>query len=277
MKQKIIDIIEQEISEWNRLEEKIPNKDYENFELKDFDYLADYYEKYGQEFELTKFMDFCASRVLEELASSVQRRSIWYWEEFNEDFIIPQFKYLSSLIKSYLYLKDGKEYKVAFIVIRTFIEVSSQFYSCFLDFEFFKKYLSEGIQDEYRNHWFKHLKPEKVLSVLRRMNQDLRKEYKKDGEYTLGDLRAFIYPFESEQREMLYEILTSYAHGKHDVIISNLTRDKMNELNLRITEYIVSSINMLNIASNHFLDNTNCDTRKHVILQQVWHSIKYKN
>ena len=187
------------------------------------------------------------------------------------------FKYLSSLVKSYIDLKSKGEYKVAYIVFRSFIEVSSQFYACFLDLEFFKKYLSEKKQDEYRKHWFKHLKPEKVLSVLRKMNQDLRKEYKKNDRYTLGDMRAFIYPYESEQREALYEFLTSYAHGKYEAINVDLEEDKINELNWRITEYIVTSINLLNIVSNHFLDTSNCDTRKHIILQQIWYSIKYKN
>lgn len=276
MRRTIVNIIKEEIADWNKHERKIPREDYILFKIEDFDYLEKYYNNYGSEFETTKFIDFCSTIVLAELASLTQRRSIWYWEGIEKDFIIPQLNFLSSLAHSYVKLKDNKEYKVAFIVFRSFIEVSSQFYACFLDLDFFKKYLSEEINDDYRKHWFKNLKPEKVLSVLRRINQDYKTEVKKTG-IDHGDMRAIIYPFESEQRNFLYQQLTSYTHGKYEVINNKINITEIKELKWRITEYIVSAINLIAIISRHFLTNEKFDRRKHVIFQQIWYSIKYKN
>lgn len=276
MKRSLINIIKEEINEWNSIEQKIPIENYKLFTLEDFDYLIKYYKRYGDEFNTTKFIDFCSLYVLKELASSSQKRSIWYWEDIDEDFIIPQFNYLSSLIKAYIELKDNQEYEVAYIIFRSFIEVSTQFYACFLDLEFFKKYLSEDIQEEYRKHWFKHLKPKKVISVLRRLKIDLNTERKRTGNYS-PDLRDFIYPFESELRSTLYENLSSFTHGKYKRVNYEMDQVEIMEFNWRITEYLVSSISLLNSASEHFLIHGHFDTRKHVILQQIWYSIKYKS
>lgn len=269
---RIINILEGEITKWNSLEEKTPKPKNDLFKIEDFDYLIMYSRHYGTEYETTKFIDFCSSNVLAELSSSCERKSIWYWEGYNEEFIIPQLKYLSSLFEAYIKLRDDKKHKIAFIIFRSFIEVSSQLYACFLDFEFFAKYLSEDLQEDYKTHWFKHLKPAKVLSSLRKMNQNLKIEYKKSGKYTLGDLRGYIYPFVSEQRDMLYIRLTSYVHGKNDIMKDN---DDLDELIWRISEYAASAINLLTITTSHFLSSEHYDTRKHVIFQQLWHSIKY--
>lgn len=278
MDRKIIDIIKEEVAEWNTFEKKIPHDNYKLFKLEDFDYLVKYGAKYKYNFKTTKFIDFCASSVLQELASKEQRKSIWYWENVNDNFIVPQLKYLSELILSYNQLKDINQNKTAFIVFRSYIEISSQLYACLLDLEFYRKYTSNSLNDEYREHWFRHLKPEKVLSVLRRLNQELKSEYKKTGTYVLGDLRGFIYPFESIQRDELYQRLSAFSHGKYDSIEQKLNKTELNELNWRISEFLMSSINLLEISTDHYLAKSEqFDSRKHVILQQVWHSIKYKN
>ncbi len=278
MKRKLVDIIKEEIDEWNLKEKKIPQENYMLFKIEDFDYLLKYVEKYGNDYETTKFIDFCAAQVLAEIANQEQRKSIWYWESINDDFFIPHLKYLYELINLYNELKINKQNKLAYSIFRTYIEVSSQFYACLLDFEFYKKYTTNKIDDEYRKYWFKHLKPERVLSVLRKLNQELKIEYKKTGSFAIGDLRGYIYPFESEYRYKLYEKLSSFSHGNYESIKYELTNEEINELNWRITEFLVCSINLIGLSSDHFLSNNGkFDRRKHVIFQQVWYSIKYKN
>ena len=112
----------------------------------------------------------------------------------------------------------------ALILFRSYIEYSSQFYACLLDYEFFQKYTqSEIVEEEYKKLWFNSLKPEKVLSKIRGMHAEINKLLKKkEIDYSgTAIYRRHFKPFDSSLREFLYNSLSGLAHGGYPAIIKN--------------------------------------------------------
>lgn len=276
----ILDLIEDAIRDISELENKIPKEIavIKPFEKNDFDYIFKYLEYFNNDMDFRKFMTYCNKLIWDEISCYSHRKSIWYWEnDENTDFIKNQILRIKDLLDSFIILIKHSKYFDAFILFRSFIEISSQLYACLLDYDFYKKYTNSEVDEEYQKHWFKNLKPEKVISTLRRLNGELRTEYKKTGQMVVGDLRGFIFPFESELRNKLYNEFSNMGHGKYNNIIS-IPQSQIDKYLHMTTEYLVMSTSLLNIALNHYITNDNkVDKRKHQIILSVWIKANYYN
>jgi hypothetical protein len=147
-------------------------------------------------------------------------RTIWQWkedavDETTKDFLPLQSKLLYDTLNSYVSLLKSENFLQALILFRSYIEYSSQFYACLLDYDFFKKYTDKEVMDEeYKKHWFKNLKPAKVLSRIRALQTEINKQIEKDKEYGIIRLQVpWNAPFDSEFRDFLYDSLSGLLMG----------------------------------------------------------------
>ena len=71
-----------------------------------------------------------------------------------EDFLTIQSRLMYDTLNSYLSLLKSENFLQALILFRSYIEYSSQFYACLLDYEFFQKYTqSEIVEEEYKKRF----------------------------------------------------------------------------------------------------------------------------
>ncbi len=141
----LIEIIKESIDENNALESRIPKEiaDVTPFKIKDYNYLPSFLNEFNQKFDIYKFITYSNVLIWREISEYKQRKSIWYWKgESNEAFLKNQLLTIRDLLDSYLILIKSKNYKSAFILFRTYIELSAQLFASLIDFEFYKKYLS---------------------------------------------------------------------------------------------------------------------------------------
>jgi len=274
-----LEIIKESIDENNALESRIPKEiaDITPFKIKDYNYLPSFLSEFNQKFDIYKFITYSNVFIWREISEYKQRKSIWYWKgESNEAFLKNQLLTIRDLLDSYLILIKSKNYKSAFILFRTYIELSAQLFASLIDFEFYKKYTKDLLDEDYQNHWFRYLKPEKVLSNLRRINSEFKKEKKEQGFVVLGDLRAITFPFESGVRKILYNDFSNFSHGNY-YQISTLEKAKIENYLHMTTDYISTVTSLLKMAMVHYLINDkNVDERKHIITLSIWTKVNYR-
>lgn len=273
---KVIELIEQAVLEQNSLESKIPKRiaNITPFKVSDFDYLPKYLDEFNGDFNFYEFISYCNVLIWDEISTYESRKSIWYWENIkNDSFIKEQINTIRNTLKSYALLLKSNHYKTAFIVFRTFIELSSQFFACIIDFEFYLKYTKNLLDSEYQNHWFKHLKPSKVISNLRKISMELNI----DGVNNYArHLQNLTFPFFSVVRNQLYEDFSNICHGNYNRI-SDFNTDEIEKYMHMTTDYLSTVTNILQIAIGDYLfKNKEIDTRKHIVSHSIWIKAIYK-
>jgi hypothetical protein len=207
---------------------KVTGKKIEPFVFDDYKYLQDSQAYFGR-FALPYFFAFAIYKDVEYRIENPYPGKIWYWKKDcdkckNENFLPVQSQLMYDTLGSYISLLKSRNYLQALILFRSYIEYSSQFYACLLDYEFFQKYTESEILDEdYKQLWFKSLRPEKVLSKIRGMHAEIGKLFKeKKITYSNNALyRMQFKPFDSELRGILYDSLSGLAHGSYPAIIKN--------------------------------------------------------
>ena len=225
MEINISSIIAREVSKLNPMFEKgakLSNKEFTPFTVDDYDYLKSSFEYFG-EYTLPYFLTYSIFKDIEFRLGNPFTSEIWCWKDDidktkNDKFLFHQFKMLHETLHSYLALLKDEKYFQALILFRSYIEYSSQFYACLLDYEFFQKYTQDGLIDEdYKKLWFNNLRPEKVVSKIRSNHSEIDKLIK---EKKLFPSAHTLYwelfkPFDSKLRGYLYSILSGLAHGSY--------------------------------------------------------------
>lgn len=229
------------------------------YSVREYNYLKESNSYFGM-FSLPYFLTYAVWKDMENRIKQPYNNMIWYWKEDIDKtkangFLNIQSTLLFDTFSSYVSLLKSENFLQALILFRSYIEYSSQFYACLLDYEFFKKYTeSELLDDEYRKHWFKNLKPEKVLSRIREIRSESNRQKKKGEKNQLVkfDLQQWMAPFDTGLRDTLYEKLSGLAHGTYP----SLTKIDKTGLYAYIwlcSAYLVQSHMVIDeICSNYF-------------------------
>lgn len=230
MEVNVTEFIEQEVKRLNSLFQtgaKMSGKGFTPFTVKDYTYLEES-QSYFSVFTVPYFLSYSVLKDLEHRVKSPYPGTIWYFKKDVDknktpDFLPLQTKLMYDTLNSYIQLLKSGNHLQALILFRSYIEYSSQFYACLLDYEFFQKYTSNELPEEYKQLWFSTLKPGKVLAKIKSMHseiyqllQEKKIDYGKDAVY-----RRRFRPFDSELRGFLYSSLSGLAHGSYAEIIRN--------------------------------------------------------
>lgn len=228
MRTDINEIIEKGVHTHNELLKKaakMTRMKAPQYSVREYNYLKDANIYFGT-FSLPYFLSYSICKDMEYRIKKPYKKMIWYWKEDLDkskanDFLAIQSMLLFDTFSSYVSLLKSENYLQALILFRSYIEYSSQFYACLLDYEFFKNYTeSELLDDEYRKHWFKNLKPEKVLSKIREIQAETNKQAKGEKSSVIKfNLNQWLAPFDTDLRGILYEKLSGLAHGSYPALV----------------------------------------------------------
>lgn len=262
MRSDINQIIENRVRTHNELLKKasgMTGKNVPQYTITEYNYLKDSNAYFGI-FSLPFFLTYAVWKDMENRIKQPYKKMIWHWKEDvdkskAESFLTTQSTLLFDTFSSYILLLKSEKFLQALILFRSYIEYSSQFYACLLDYEFFKKYTeSELLDDEYRKHWFKNLKPEKVLSRIREIRAErdrLRKKGEKN-QLVKFDIQQWMVPFDTGLRDTLYEKLSGLAHGTYPSL-TKVDKTGLYAYVFLCSAYLVQSHMVIDeICSNYF-------------------------
>jgi len=250
MKIDINVIIARKVQELNKLfaiGNKLNGKEHKPFVFEDYNYLRESQTYFGK-FALPYFLTYAIFKDVEYRIQNPYPGTIWYWKKDvdknkTKGFLPIQSRLMYDTLNSYLALLRSENYLQALILFRSYIEYSSQFYACLLDYDFFQKYTeNEMLDEQYQKLWFNSLRPEKVLSKIRDMHAEINTLLKKkEIVYSSNALyRRWFKPFDSDLRGFLYNSLSGLAHGSYRTIIEN-DETKLYALVFLCSCYIVES------------------------------------
>ena len=243
-------IIEQEIRKLNNLFNKgakIAGKVHKPFVYEDYTYLKESQTYFGT-FALPYYLTYAIFKDVEYRIQNPYPKTIWYWKKAIDnnkakDFLPIQSKLMYDTLNSYLSLLKSENYLQALILFRSYIEYSSQFYACLLDYEFFQKYTeNEMLDEEYKKLWFNSLRPEKVLSKIKGMHAEINRLLKKkEIVYNSNAIyRRWFKPFDSDLRGFLYNSISGLSHGSYPALAQN-DESKLYSLVFLCSVYLVES------------------------------------
>lgn len=242
---------------------------FEEFNLEDFDYTHKYHKLYGENSDVIKFISFCLRNFWAELATKEINKDIWEEEFKTFNFLKVMFGKINALIEAYDELFQRDKTEVAFSLFRNYIELSSILFASSLDYTFFRKY-TLGIESnpEYTQHWFKNLKPQAIVKLLKGLN-------KGNNKLTLPE--HFIETFSGNQRTKLYEFTSAISHSRFSHIVPSIEQD-LNYYRIVATDFLVESTLLIHSMNHQNIAHGNDkEPRKLQIIAGVWFEVLYQN
>lgn len=241
---------------------------FSEFTKEDFSEILNYVEVYGKKINAIKFISYCVREFWNHFNHCNFNKHLWEKNFVKFNYLEVIINKLQEIVFSYDELFQKDRFDEAFSLFRNYVELSSILFASSIDIDFFNKYTSKSeSNDEYKKLWFRYLKPQKVVELLKKHP---RKTNEQLINYAVGRFAGF-------QREKLYNYTSSITHGKFSHII-DLEKKEQNEISIMVIDYLVNSTLLIHLVTHGYIEYpSEKEERKLHILVQIWIEILYKH